>query len=167
MRADQIAFYALDDVQIEQIKAQLGLANSQWIKDTVTANSNVAVAEQGSMENIAELQFNYDLGIELEILRYISGPHWHLGNPLFNPTPLGDRIWTTPPFISHVGIHLDDGEEFPAMEQCKLVQETFTISHTAPYLTTGPAAGRKYHYRIFEMSPGSYIKYIKRLHPEK
>lgn len=152
MKIDQIAFYAATEGEADKIKVQFGLFNSQWIKDTVVANSTV-----GSLKgvNVAELQFNYDLGIELEILRYIGGLSWHDSNPL-----RGDVS-----FISHVGIHLDDGEEFPWMPNCRLVQETFTQSHTAEYLTTGAAAGRKYHYRIFEMSPGSYIKYIRRIYP--
>lgn len=158
MKMDQIAFYAASDAQADQIKAQFGLTNAKWITDVVTARSKVwDLPEQ---TNRAELQFNYDLGVELEILKYVYGPHWH------DPAGLVGGNFKVP-FISHVGIHLEDGEEFPAMEHCKLVQETFTLSHTAEYLTTGPAAGRKYHYRIFEMAGGSYIKYIKRLHPGK
>jgi hypothetical protein len=124
------------------------------IKDTVHARSKVLNFPE--QPNTAELQFNYSLGIELEILRYVHGQNWHLHNPLHRYSV---------PFISHVGIHLDDGEEFPAMEHGKLVQETWTISHTSEYLTTGAGAGRKYHYRIFELSPGSYIKYIRRINP--
>jgi hypothetical protein len=154
MKIDQIAFYCSTDEQANQIKDQFGLRGAQWVQDTVTAMSKVPNFEE--QPNKAELQFNYDLGIELEILRYISGPSWHLSNPIRH----------SPPFISHVGIHLEDGEDFPAMAHCKLVQETWTLSHTAPYLTTGPAAGRRYHYRIFELSPGSYIKYIRRIHPK-
>lgn len=154
MKIDQIAFYANDENEANRIKQQFGLLDAQWIKDTVVANSTVGTLKG---TNVAELQFNYDLGIELEILRYIGGISWHDNNP--SRGNIGS-------FISHVGIHLDDGEAFPAMEHCRLVQETFTTSHTAKYLTTGPAAGRKYHYRIFEMSPGSYIKYIRRIHPK-
>ncbi len=162
MKIDQCAFYATTDDQADQIKAQFGLTDAVWIKDTVTARSIVNGVDD---QNVANLEFNYDLGIEFEILRYVDGKHWHLDNPAYGPKPEGSVI---PPFISHVGIHLDDGEEFPAMEHCKLVQETFTISHTAKYLTSpaSPAAGRLYHYRIFEMSPGSYIKYIRRIHPK-
>ena len=154
---NQIAFYASSDEQAEQIKAQFGLSNAEWIKDTVHARSSVW--DFPEEPNTAELHFNYDLGIELEILRYIQGRNWH------DPARILDGQFKVP-FISHVGIHLADGEEFPAMEHCKLVQETFTVSHTAKYLTEGPAAGRKYHYRIFEMSQGSYIKYIRRIHPK-
>ncbi len=166
MKMDQVAFYAASDEEAEKIKAQLGLANSSWIKDTVTARSIVSGIEG---ENVAELQFNYDLEIELEILRYTKGPNWHLNNPLMVPWLTKDRkVWHIPSFISHVGIHLGDEEDFPAMWHCKLVQETFTKSHTSEYLTKpgSPGFGRLYHYKIFELSPGSYIKYIKRIHPQ-
>jgi hypothetical protein len=164
MKCDQVAFYAVSNEEAEKIKVQLGLDKAEWIKDTVTARSIVR-GEEG--HNIAELQFNYSLGIELEILRYISGPHWHKKNP-FNVAVATGMKFLYPPFISHVGIHLDDGEDFPAMEHCKLVQETFTINHTSEYLTKegSPGFGRKYHYRIHELSRGSYIKYIKRINPK-
>lgn len=155
MKIDQVCFYAPDHQEVNRIKAQFGLIDAKWIKDTVTAESTVWPFDKEI--NVAELQFNYDLGIEFEILRYIDGDHWHNNNPLLTTNGL--------PFISHIGIHLDDSEDFPKMELCKLVQETFTLSHTTEYLTTGAGAGRKYHYRIFEMSPGTYIKYIRRIHP--
>lgn len=168
MKIDQIAFYAFNSDQAELIKSNFGLQDKQWIQDTVTANS-VVNNSPVSQVNIAELQFNYDLGIELEILRYVRGPRWHETNPLASTPKLVMGQWILPPFISHVGIHLEDGEPFPEMKHCRLVQETFTTSHTAKYLTDpdSPGFGRTYHYRIFEMSPGSYIKYIRRIHPPK
>ena len=106
--------------------------------------------------NEAYLQFNYDLGIELEIIRYTNGDNWH--SPFGSANPM--------PFISHVGIHLDAHEPMPELPHgCRLAQETFTISHTSEYLTKGAGAGRKYHYRIFELAPQTYIKYIKRIEP--
>lgn len=159
MKLDQIAFYAATPTHADEIKAQFGLTNAKWVLDTVTARSIVA-GNDAEAENVAELQFNYDRGIELEIIRYISGPHWHVRrNPNFDKSR---------PFLSHAGIHLENGEDFPSTVW-SLVQETFTLSHTAEYLTKpgSPGFGRKYHYRIFEVSPGSYIKYIKRINPSK
>lgn len=164
MKMDQLAFYADTDVQANRIKDQLGLIDAEWIKDTVTAKSEVWPFS--TEENVAELQFNYSLGIELEILRYVKGCSWHHQNPLAVKGGF-DRKGANLPFISHVGIHLEDNEDFPEMRYCPLVQETFTISHTSEYLTKegSPGFGRKYHYRIFELSPGSYIKYIRRINP--
>jgi hypothetical protein len=154
MKCDQIAYYCSTEVSEILIKRSLDLSGKSWIKDTVTASSAVLLnGAWKSCINIAELQFNYDLGVELEILRYISRLHWNWGR------------MSSDPFISHIGFHLEDGEAFPTMEGCQLVQETFTLSHTATYLTTGPAAGRKYHYRIHELGPGNYVKFIRRIHP--
>lgn len=151
MKMDQIAFACFSAEAAERVKASFGLQDKEWIKDRVEGI--------GTHRNIAELQFNYDLGIELEILRYVKGPSWLTASPI-----LSGHL----PFISHVGVHLDDGEEFPEMKGCPLVQETFTLSHTADYLTRpgSPGFGRKYHYRIHEIGPGSYIKYIRRIHPK-
>lgn len=151
MKCDQIAVYCQHTRQAEELKALFGLQNAQWIKDTVTANSCI----RGSAPRInkAELQFNYDLGVELEIIRYVDGPNWHMDRP------------KSTAFISHVGFHLADGEDFPKMKGCTLVQETFTLEHTAEYLTTGAGAGRKYHYQIWEIGRQTYVKYIKRIHP--
>ena len=160
MKLDQIAFYASTAALANEIKAQFGLTNAQWITDTVTAQSVVAGSEL-KIENVAELQFNYDLGIELEILRYKTGPHWHVRR---NPNFTHGR------FLSHAGIHLSDTEDFPIFEPgihaWRLVQETWTTQHTSEYLTDpkSPGFGRKYHYRIYEVSPGAYVKYIKRVH---
>lgn len=158
MKQDQIAFYATDADDAEAFKRRLGLHDKEWVLDTVTANSTVYYAD-GSIiaeQNVAELQFNYDLGTEVEILRYIKGANWHNEH--------AERH--QPLYISHVGFHLDDDEPFPDLPN--LVQETFTISHTATYLTD-PASkgyGRKYHYRIHEISPASYLKFIKRVHKD-
>lgn len=150
MRMDQIAYYCATNSAEWKLKQYLNLANAEWIEDIVTARSTVF--GKPPEVNVARLQFCYALGIELEIIRYLDGPHWHQ-NDLIDA-----------PFISHIGIHLDDGEEFPPMIGARLVQETFTQSHTSAYLTTGAGAGRKYHYKIFQIAK-NYIKYIRRINP--
>jgi len=152
MKMDQVAYYCSNDEAERQIKNLFGLLEAAWVCDTVTATSYVR--GEGPAVNVANLQFNYDLGVELELIRYTKGPNWH------------DPIMRHRPFISHIGIHLDDGEDFPTISS-KLVQETFTISHTSHYLTKGAAAGRKYHYKIFEIAPGNFIKYIRRIHASR
>jgi hypothetical protein len=156
MRLDQCAFYATDERVVKEIMADFNLSAATWIRDVVTARSKVVVGNEiKAGENVAELLFNYDLGIELEIIRYLSGPHWHLLH-------LGN-----PKFISHIGVHLDNDEPFPSISG-RIVQETFTLSHTSDYLTQPGSPGymRKYHYRIYELSPGSYIKFIRRIPPK-
>ena len=158
MKIDQIAFYARSVEQIVEIKTMFGLLDAKWIEDQVTAKS---LFRDGKWcVNKANLLFNYDLGIELEVLSYVDGDHWHINNPL-HITKLHEA---PQPFISHVGIHLADGEAFPEMVGYKLVQETFTFNHMGEYFGVGqPGHGRTYHYKIFEFTPGSYIKYIKRI----
>ena len=158
MKIDQIAFYCPTEAAGLKVKRFFNLESATWIQDKVTARSTFGNQAIPPSENIAELQFNYDLGIELEILCYISGPSWHWTNPLNRE----------PQFISHVGIHLDDEEDFPDDCGFPLVQETFTQSHTSEYLTKPESPGymRRYHYKIYEMSPGSYIKYIRRIEPD-
>lgn len=159
MKIDQTAFYCRSPDAATTLKAKLGFVDA-WITDRVTALSWVHGMPEGDRtENIALLQFNYQYGTEFEIIRYLSGRHWHEKcNPCWQS--LHHDI-----FVSHIGVHLDDGEDFPSPPG-ELVQETWTREHTSGYLTTGAAAGRKYHYRIHELSPGSYIKYIKRIHPQ-
>lgn len=160
-KCDQLAYYCVTATAADHVKRCLGLENAAWIKDRVTAKSRIT--SDGvtfiEAENVADLAFNYDHGIELEILRYIDGPFWHSQFIIES----GFKVMKHP-FISHIGFHLDDDEPFPEMPGCLLVQETWTLSHTAEYLTSGPAKGRTYHYRIFEMGPGNYAKYIKRIH---
>jgi hypothetical protein len=161
MKLNQIAYYCATTAAADQLKSDLNLHGAPWIVDRVTAKSRVAVMEHRFDEidiNIAELQFCYALEIELEIIRYVSGPHWHMRDR---------NVIASPCFISHVGIHLDDDEPFPVMPHSQLVQETWTLSHTSDYLTnpTSPGYLRTYHYRIFEMAPGNYVKYIRRIHP--
>lgn len=164
MKIDQIAFYCTDDAAVAAVKEHFGLEKAKWHFDTVTAISAVR-GHDAAKKNVALLQFNYDLGIELEILRYIDGPNWHITNRARNPEK---------PYISHVGIHLEDNEPFPDeagrldTSFFELVQETRTQSHTAPYLTDPESKGfgRLYHYKIYEMAPGHYVKYIRRIHPE-
>lgn len=160
MKIDQIAFYCNSERCVAEVKKWFNLQEAKWIQDTVTGQSIIADGCHTYVsQNVAELQFNYDLGIELEILHYVKGDNWHMFNPAFSNKP----------FISHVGIHLGDDEDFPVMEGAKLVQETKTLSHTGEYLTSpdSPGYGRKYHYRIFQTAPGHYVKYIKRIHPAK
>jgi hypothetical protein len=155
MKLDQTAWYCNTTQQADYLKEVLGLSNEPWVKDTVTAISSVF--GRPPTKNVAQLQFCYTHGgHEIEILRYISGPHFH------------ERTAYKEPFISHIGFHLADDEDFPDIaglgkDTCKLVQETFTESHTSEYLTTGAGAGRLYHYKIFQIQTGNYLKYIKRI----
>lgn len=164
MKLDQIAFYCETEKAERDCKAALGLLDAVWIEDTVTGLSKIAGfgGEIVQTTNVGVLKFNYSLGIEVELLRYSSGTHWHRNNPLWLNKKPDDWIQ------SHIGFHIQDGGDFPIVnEKFKLVQETETISHTNEFLTdpNSRGFGRKYKYRIYEVGVGLYFKYIMRVNP--
>lgn len=143
MKLDQIAIYVHNTNQVDSIKMQLGLHNSEWIEDIVEGEVTVSLPdrEKGkqSGKSVGRLLFNYDLGIELELLTYLDGPHWHIRNKNFK---------NGYPFISHLGFHLDDDESIDGnpFHGFSLVQEMMTKKHTNKYVNS---RGRTYHYKIF------------------
>lgn len=161
MKFDQICFAAYTEAGETKLKQWLGLTNEPWIIDIVATKSRVKLNDSWwDTENTAELQFNYSLSLEIEILKYLSGTNFHQSHPAFKAN--------YPVFNSHVGAHLDDGEEFPAFPESMLVQESFTQTHTGEYLTKpgSPGYGRKYHYKIYALAPGSFVKFIRRINPK-
>lgn len=151
---DQIAFYAPDEAAVEDVKRILGLQEADWTEDLVTGR--VSVFSEPETESRARLLFNYDLGIEVEILTYLHGPNWHRhrGND-----------WTGPqvrpgakPFVSHIGLHVND-EELPTLP-FPIAQRMVTTDHSNPAI-----ANRSYEYVIYDTKPllGVDLKYIKRL----
>jgi len=167
MKLDQIAYAVYDDEEESRLKRALGLADKEWIRDYVIAESVVHFPDTGRQLKIerqtAILQFNYDLGIELEILRYTN---MHESFNILSPMAWmngGESL-----FISHQGFHLEEGEDFPTMDGFPLVQETWTKSHTSDFLNNPQSRGygRTYHYRIHQLSPGTVVKFIKRIEPK-
>jgi len=154
LRLDQIAYYCSTPEAERRVKEMYGLENAVWVKDAVTARGTVRGKQT---TNVALLQFNMDLGIQLEMIRYKAGLHW-LNHLVAKKHP--------EPFIAHIGVHLAEGAGWPDFPERRLVQEVKTISHTAEHLTIGEMAGRRYHYRIYELAEGSYVKFIKRLLPQ-
>lgn len=155
MKIDQIAYYATSQEQELAIKKTFGLQNAKWIEDFVEGNATVY---GNQCKSLGRLQFNYDLGIELEILMYEKDTfHWHKAQS--NWANYADDI-----HLSHVGIHLDDDEDFPAIQGFQgwhLVQELFTTGHTNPYVVEKK---RRYHYKIYQNGTApNFLKYIKRL----
>lgn len=164
MKIDQIAFYCETENSEEHVKKTF--PGKEWIKDTVVSVNEIfpQYGRPYRCQAIGELQFNYDFGIELEILRYVEGSSWH--NHL--PTKIALR-GSMLPFLSHVGIHMAEEDLFPdepnmqewfVTSPWRLVQRTRTISHSNPYLIEKK---RTYEYRIYESVPGTYLKYIKRI----
>lgn len=169
-KCDQIAFYAHNEAQANAIKAMLGLLSAEWVTDRVmgdvtiwpssTNPSKRAIPLHSQAQSVGLLQFNYDLGIEIEILTYLHGPNWHCE---FSQDYAGGA-----PFLSHIGFHLPDEGEMPYQlgGEAPLVQEMFTRSHTNDYVVM---RGRKYHYRIFDTraTNGVFTKLIRRIRGQK
>jgi hypothetical protein len=156
MIMNQVAIAYRNESERASIKAMLGLTNAAWVKDTVTANVKVLgddfILRNGV--NVADLEFCMDMGgTQFELIKYTSGPNW---------IDVAQNQGVRMPMVAHVGFHLDEGEDWPplAMYENTMVQEAFTISHTNEELNK---AGRRYHYRIYRATNGTYFKFIKRL----
>lgn len=147
MKLDQIAFYAHNDGQAREIKKLLGLEFGAWVVDVVVGNVyDEKRLHRGKSKGL--LQFNYDLGIEVEILTYLDGWHWHMDKPEFK-----DGI----SFLSHIGFHMESFEPSRIELNDDIIQVMETISHTNPYLIE---KRRKYRYEICAGSPSSLLKGI-------
>jgi hypothetical protein len=90
-------------------------------------------------------------GIELEILTYLDGPHWHMNKPAFITCEI---------FMSHIGFHMDEGEK--PLDTGITLQRMRTLSHTNAYLLSKK---RTYEYLICESPIGGVdTKFIWRKH---
>ena len=150
MKLDQLAYYAHNDEQVKAIKESMGLGGAEWVED-VAEGSVRTLTDSGTSKG--HLRFNYDLGIELEILTYLDGPHWHEGKVPFRRGK---------PFLSHIGFHMDEGERPPewVTQIGTLVQEMDTTKHTNEYVVE---KGRTYHYEIYAVPTGPDLKFIWRV----
>jgi hypothetical protein len=146
MKIDQIAFAAYNDEDERRIKSLLGLSDAEWVEDRVVASGTVN-GQAGT--NTAKLLFNYDYGIEVEILRYTDGPNYLHEQSI----PAGH--------VCHVGMHYSGEGEIPTFGH-DIIQQVETESHTNPFLL---AEGRKYRYTIYNTMQqfGRNFKVIERL----
>jgi len=151
MKIEQIAFGAKDPHSVIEQYKLLGI--DEWVGDVVIAKGTV---NKTVGENCAELYFNYQLGFELEILRYQYGPNWHQDR---NPNNLDV-------FPSHQGLHVDETEMWMWREKMNrlgidIIQEVYTQSHTNPVI----AGKRRYQYVIFNSLDklGFDLKLIRRI----
>lgn len=151
MKIEQIAFAANDPQTLMGNLGELGLYD--WSHDTVEATGTVFGTK---VSNVAELHFNYQLGFELEILKYQSGSNWHQSR-----NEIGDPV-----FLSHIGMHASK-EEINSMKQkfaevgISIAQELYTTSHNNPAIK----GKRKYHYVVFDSKDafGFDLKLIERI----
>lgn len=158
-KIDQIAFAARTDEDEFAIKVALGLQDAEWIEDNCVAGGEV-FGEQGT--NVAKLLFNYDLGIEVEILRYVDGPNYLNGK---RPARLGEVLrkhgYIESRTQCHIGIHHDGVGPVPTFNY-PIAQRVETITHTNAYLLEQK---RTYRYTIYDSfsALGVYLKVIERI----
>lgn len=154
LQIDQLAFVARNDNDEKLIKRMLRLEAAEWVVDRVTAVGYVAGVEP-NQTNYAKLQFNYDLGIEVEILRYEDGPNYvdHQSIPSGN--------------LAHIGFHVEKGKSLPPRMRdfvfsANVIQQVETQHHTNKFLIE---TGRRYRYTIYDTRPlfGVNLKVIERL----
>lgn len=143
-KIDQLAFISHSEEDTRKIKETLGLQNADWIEDICVASGEVRGVPG---VNKARLLFNYDMGIEVEILQYLEGPNYasNLG---------GGRI-------AHYGIHAAPGKVPPVFD-APVIQRVKTRSHTNSFLLE---TGRRYQYTIYDTlaSLGVFTKVIERI----
>jgi len=147
IKIDQLAFCARNDEDELSIKRFLQLADAPWIEDTVTAHGQVNM--RADVTNVAKLLFNYDLELEVEILRYLEGPNYlDLAN-----IP-GGRM-------CHIGSHFIGDGDVPRLD-VPIVQQLVTQSHTNPFQAEHL---RHYRYTIYDTYDrmGLFFKVIERL----
>lgn len=146
-KIDQVAFASKSEFDTAALKAMFGLSKAEWKEDIVLAAGRV----NGVLgANRARLLFNYDLGIELEILQYLEGPNY------IDAAGIKGRQ------MCHLGMHWDGTGEMPRFGGASVIQEVQTIEHTNQFLVD---SRRKYRYTIFDTREprGVFLKVIERI----
>jgi hypothetical protein len=160
LKIDQLAFLARSDEDELAIKKQLRLSDAHWVEDEVVATgfvrgSRKAGEPRKQATNRAKLLFNYDLGLEVEILRYIEGANY------------ADVGHVNSCQLCHIGAHVEKGKQLPETMQnwvvaAPIIQQVETQTHTNEFLLK---TGRRYRYTIYDTKHflGVYFKVIERL----
>lgn len=147
IKIDQLAFCSRSDDDDKLIKEFLQLADEPWIEDTVTAKGTVGAFDD--VTNIAKLQFNYSLELEVEILRYLNGPNY-----LDLAAVPGGRM-------CHIGSHFVGSGDVPRVH-APIIQQLVTQTHSNPFQAEH---NRHYRYTIYNTYSrlGLFFKVIERL----
>lgn len=164
LKIDQLAFLARSDEDEAAIKKQLRLTNANWVEDRVVAEGYVRGARKVGeprgepSRNTAKLLFNYDMGIEVEILRYTEGHNYADEAGIKNCT------------LCHIGAHVNKGSSTSDLPSgmidfvfaSPIIQQVETRTHTNEFLMT---TGRRYRYTIYDTVPllGVFMKVIERI----
>ncbi len=154
LKIDQLAFISRSTEDTAVIKSNFRLQDADWVEDYVEARGYVRGAERNAT-NTARLLFNYDLGVELEILQYTDGPNY----PDVGKVPSCS--------LCHIGFHVEKGKKIPGALQnwvfaYPMIQQVETQKHTNQFLLD---TGRRYKYTIYDTRDflGVYLKVIERI----
>ena len=143
-KIDHLAFISHSQNDTLRIQEELGLLFAEWTEDICVASGEVRGI---TGVNKARLLFNYDMGIEVEILQYLEGPN-------YASNLASGRI-------CHYGIHANGEGEVPTFD-APIIQRVKTRSHTNEFLLR---TGRRYQYTIYDTlnTLGVYTKVIERI----
>lgn len=153
-KMEQVAIATENPEKLIEALITAGVTSENWVRDTVTAEGTVFGEET---VNVANLYFNYDLGFELEILKYREGKNWHEKRKPVDGSN----------FLSHMGRHVDSLEMARIKKDMELkgigiAQEVYTLNHENPAIK----GKRKYHYVVFDSRGvlGFDLKLIERIY---
>lgn len=144
---DQIAVAVPGAVAADNMMRRMG---GEWVEDTVTFKE-LAEGTEGQYK----LHFNYDMGVEFEILVWQTGPFW-----------LATKMLGRGAVVSHYGTHVENAISAAAGAAnhygAEVVQAVETIGHTNPLLVE---QGRRYRYAIVDTRDllGADLKFIERI----
>jgi hypothetical protein len=143
MTFDQIAIYTPD--LMKQVNTYSNAGFSEWTFDVVTAVARVMryATPHSSWDTVefrAKLAFNYQLmdGVEYELIAPFTSPNYI------------ERMDTYPNHIAHLGVHVEDQEEWDLVKQQlkvgdRILQECWTLDHENEAVPDD----RSYRYAIF------------------
>lgn len=146
-KIDQIAVTVPGAVTATAMMKRMG---GEWVEDIVTFKE-LAEGREGQYK----LHFNYDMGVEFEILVWRTGPFW-----------LATKMLAGVAMVSHYGTHVKNALSAAAGAanhyRADILQAVETIGHTNPLLVE---QGRRYRYAIVGTRDllGADLKFIERI----
>ena len=128
----QIGFASFSERDDAIIKRSLRLEDASWREDDCAEKGSV-LGYDGPIENKVKRLFNHDYGIEIEIVRYITGPNY---------LELSDARACA---VCHLGFLVKDGETLPVpglpLDEVRfpfqVIQRVETVGHATPQMVNG------------------------------
>lgn len=156
-KIDQLAIYTQDPKSTRDLLGVL-FGMTEWVQDIAVGSGEVYGTYHRTIAG--DLSFNYQTGIEIEVLHYVTPDHWHSAR-----ARMAAEYMTPGLFVSHIGVHVDDMAEARKVYEragWRVAQEVHTFTHTNPYLKE---RGRTFHYVVWDSRGiiGFDLKLIQRI----